>query len=72
MLAIALLISGGVLMLTGVLMLWEWLSGNSPLFDANSSWGQADWLLLDIRFIAMVIAPMLFGAILIVFGMVRL
>jgi hypothetical protein len=54
-----------------VLMLWEWLSGNSPLFDADSSWVQADWLLLDIRFIAMVIAPLLFGAILIIFGMVR-
>jgi hypothetical protein len=72
MLAIALLVAGGTLMLTGVLMLWEWLGGESKLFDADSSWVQADWLLLDIRFIALVIAPMLFGAILIVFGMARL
>ena len=74
-LGIILLVVGIALMLLGVMMLWEWLSGVSRFFESSGrdkSMAQSDWVLMDLHFLALVIAPLLGGAIMIVFGLIRI
>ena len=73
MLAGMLIIAGSVLMLFGVLMLSGWLGGKSAWFDAGvydrPGSSKTDRMFLDLYFLAMVIAPLLIGAIMIVLGL---
>jgi len=69
---IALTAVGAALMVVGVAMLSRWERGegegeSSPRPQA----AQSDWILMDLRFLALVIAPLLGGAVLIVFAIVR-
>jgi hypothetical protein len=67
---------GLVLMALGTLSMWGWLSGKSHWFgqdvydDRGSS--KSDRLLLYVTFLAMVLAPLLCGAVLIMYGLYRL
>ncbi len=74
-LGIILLVIGAALMLVGVCMLWEWLSGSGKFFAATQrdrSAPQSDFVLMTLCFLSLVIAAVLGGAILIVFGLARL
>ena len=74
-LGVILLTIGAALMLLGVYMLWEWLGGSSKLFEAagrNRPASQPDFVLMSLCFISLVVASLLGGAILIVFGLARL
>lgn len=73
---ISLLVAGAALMGLGVMMLLAWMGDdgeNSGRFGFRSRGAaQTDWVFMDLQFLALVIAPLLGGAILIVFGLVRL
>lgn len=69
---VILLVIGAALMLLGVYMLWEWLGGSGKLFDAagrNQSASQPEFILMGLCFLSLVVASLLGGAILIVFGL---
>ncbi len=76
MLSIILIVVGGILMGFGVLMLSAWVSGKSTWFDAGVYDRRGTTMnerqFLNLYFVSMVLAPLLGGAILIVFGLRRL
>lgn len=73
MLGAVLILIGAALMVFGAIMLIGWVGGKSRWFDAGvydrAGTSKTDRQFLDLYFIAIVIAPLLFGAILIVFGL---
>ncbi|MHC4983060.1 MAG: hypothetical protein ACYTF6_07825 [Planctomycetota bacterium] len=73
--AIAVLI-GLMLMLTGSVMLAGWVSGKSHWFNAGvydrQGVSKTDRLFIDLYFFALVLAPLLGGAITIVMGLAKL
>jgi len=73
---VSLVVAGGALMVLGILMLLRWMGdegdGTGKFGVGSRSASQNDWVLMDLQFLALVIAPLLGGAILIVFGLVRL
>lgn len=74
-LGVILLLIGAALMLTGVCMLWEWLSGTNKWSDTagrGQRTSQPDFVLMGLWFLSIVVASLLGGAILIVFGLSRL
>jgi hypothetical protein len=75
-LSIILITVGSGLMILGILMLWEWLSGESKIFEAagydGGSSRQSDLVFMDLYFLVLVVAPLLSGGIMIVVGLARL
>lgn len=73
---VSIVVGGGALMILGMLMLLRWLGeegeGSGKFGFGSRSASQGDWVLMDLQFLALVIAPLLGGAILIVFGLARL
>ena len=73
MLPLILLAVGAVLMVFGLCMLWDWVDGDSRWFDAGvferSGSSKNDRQFLDLYYVAIVLAPLLSGAILIVLGL---
>ena len=73
MLGAALIFIGTVLMFLGILLLAGWVSGKSAWFDPGvydrQGSSKNDRQFLDLYFIAIVLAPLLVGALLIVFGL---
>lgn len=73
MLHAILILVGLLLMFGGVLMLWGWLGGKSKWFDSGvydkEGASKNDRQFLDLYFIVLIIAPLLVGAMLIVFGL---
>jgi len=73
MLPVILIIIGAVLLCIGVFMLWAWLDGRSMWFDAGiydrSGSSKTDRQFLNLYYIAVVLAPLLCGAVLIVYGL---
>ena len=67
---------GGALMLLGVIMLGGWVSGKSSWFDAGVYDRQGstknDRMSLYVTFVAMVLAPLLSGALIIAYGLYTL
>jgi len=67
---------GGALMLLGVIMLGGWVSGKSNWFDAGVYDRQGstknDRMSLYVTFVAMVLAPLLSGALIIAYGLYTL
>jgi len=79
MLAVMLIVCGGLLMLFGVLMLGGWLSGKSNWFDAGvydrAEAAKKDRKYLDLYFFyffTIIVLPLLVGGLLIIFGLRRL
>lgn len=70
-----LILVGAVSMLFGVTMLTGWISGKGAWSDADiytrPGRDQKEWLLLDLHFMAKVIAPLMAGAVLILVGLRR-
>jgi hypothetical protein len=69
-------ILGGVLMAAGVLLLYAWLNNKSRWFDSESfdqqnsvRMGFLFWSFYLLYFLALVIAPLLGGALMIVYGL---
>ena len=75
MLGGVLILIGAALMVFGATMLAGWISGKGAWFDADvytrPGRGQKDWLLLDLHFMAKVLAPLMVGAVLILVGLRR-
>ncbi|MFA6134180.1 MAG: hypothetical protein WC869_09230 [Phycisphaerae bacterium] len=73
MLGVILIIAGILLMLLGMLMITGWVNGKSSWFDSGvydrQGSTKTDRQFLDLYFIVLVIAPLLVGAMLIVFGL---
>jgi len=73
MTGLILVVSGAVLMGLGVVMLIGWVGGKSRWFDEavydRRGSSKVDRQFLDLYFLAIVIAPLLGGAIMIVFGL---
>ena len=70
----AILIAGGLaLMVLGIILLGGWLGGKSHWFDPGvydrSGASKVDRMSLYVTFIAMVLAPLLLGALLIAYGL---
>lgn len=69
------IILGGVLMAAGVLLLYAWINNKSRWFDASfdqqnsRKMGCLFWVFYLLYFLALVIAPLLGGALLIVWGL---
>ena len=71
-------ILGGVLMVAGVLLLYAWMNNKSRWFDSES-FGQQNsvrmgclfWSFYLLYFVALVIAPLLGGAMMIVYGLAK-
>ncbi len=71
-------ILGGVLMVAGVLLLYAWMNNKSRWFDSES-FGQQNsgrmgclfWSFYVLYFMALVIAPLLGGALIIVYGLTQ-
>jgi hypothetical protein len=76
MLGAVLIVVGAVLMVVGAVMLCGWIGGRSSWFNVGvyDRVGQSktDRQFLHLYFIALVLAPLLCGAILIAFGLRRL
>ena len=76
MLGVALIMAGAIAMLVGAIMLSAWVSGRSTWFDAGvydrPGGFKTDRQFLILHFMAMVLAPLLGGGILIVFGLSEL
>ena len=76
MLGFILIAVGGTLMILGTLMLMPWVEGQGRFAERGGSDGrgtiQSDWLFICVYFLSLVIAPLLSGAILIVFGLNQL
>jgi hypothetical protein len=73
MLGVIFIAAGGTLMLLGGVLLAGWVSGkgrwfNSGVYDRHGD-SKTDRQFLDLYFVAMVLAPLLAGAILIVAGL---
>ena len=69
-------ILGGVLMVAGVLLLYAWMNNKSRWLDSESfeqhnsgRMGCLFWSLYLLYFVALVIAPLLGGALMIVYGL---
>jgi hypothetical protein len=64
---------GVVLMLFGVVMLGGWVAGKSNWFDSGvfdrAGTSKTDRQFLDLYFVAIVLAPLFFGGLLIVLGL---
>ena len=74
-LGVILLVIGAALMLLGVCMLWEWLSGTSKFFETTQRdrpARQPELVIMGLWFLSLVVASLLGGAILIVFGLARI
>ena len=73
MLAVILVIIGAALMLFGLFMLWGWLNGRSRWFDSGvfdrEGASKIDRQFLDLYYIALVLAPLMCGAIIMAFGL---
>ncbi len=73
MIGVIFIIVGATLMSFGVFMLSAWISGTSRWFDAGifgrSGATKNDRQFLDLYFIAVVLIPLLSGAIMIVFAL---
>ena len=76
MLGYILIAVGAIAMIFGAMTLWQWSSGKASWFDSGvvDSTGESknERQFLDLYFISLVIAPLLGGAILIVFGLCKL
>jgi hypothetical protein len=76
MLGAILIVVGGALMLGGGVMLAGWTSGKSRWFDAGvfdrSGASKTDRQFIDLYFMALVLAPLLGGALMIVVGLRKL
>jgi hypothetical protein len=76
MLGAILIAVGGALMLGGGVMLTAWTSGKSRWFDAGvfdrSGASKTDRQFIDLYFMALVLAPLLGGALMIVVGLRKL
>ena len=76
MLGIVFIVAGVSIMLFGVIMLWQWTGAARRWFNAESydqpgeTKNQRQYI--DLFFLATVAAPLLFGGMLIVFGLRRL
>ncbi|MHC4985052.1 MAG: hypothetical protein ACYTFO_02745 [Planctomycetota bacterium] len=73
MMGFILIAIGGTLMILGTLMLLPWVEGQGRFaerggYDARGTI-QSDWLFISLYFLSLVIAPLLGGAILIVYGL---
>ena len=75
MLGGVLIFVGAALMLFGATMLGGWISGKGAWSDADiytrPGRDQKEWLLLDLHFLAKIIAPLMAGAVLILVGLRR-
>jgi len=73
MMAWILIAAGAALMLLGIAAIGAWIGGKGQWFDGGGydrrGTSKTDRQLLDVCFIALVIAPLLIGAVLIVFGL---
>jgi len=73
---ILLIASGAALMLLGVITLGGWVGGKSSWFDASvfdrPGTTKNDRLALYVTFMAMVLAPLLSGALMIAYGLYSL
>ena len=73
MLAGILIIVGAALTLFGAVMLGGWVAGKSNWFDSGvfdrAGTSKTDRQFLDLYFVAIVLAPLFFGGVLIVFGL---
>jgi hypothetical protein len=74
--AYVLIIVGAIATLFGVVMLWQWNSGTCKwldrgVFDKPGS-SKNDRQFLQLYFISLVLAPLLGGAILVVYGLSRI
>jgi hypothetical protein len=73
MLGIALVIAGIILMAVGLIFLGSWVSGRGERAGrpgpALSDGTKTDRQIMDLYFIALVVAPLLAGAMLIAFGL---
>jgi hypothetical protein len=67
------IVIGAILMVGGTVMLIGWVSGKSNWFDAGvydrQGSSKTDRQFLNLYFLALVIAPLLVGATLIVYGL---
>ena len=76
MLSAALIAGGAALMLFGALMIAGWIGGKSTWFDAGifdrQGATKTDRQFLSLYFFTFVIAPLMVGAMLIIFGLQRL
>ena len=67
---------GSVLMVLGTVSMWGWLAGKGAWFGTeaydNPGATKSDRMLLYVTFLAMVLSPLLCGAILIMYGLYRL
>ena len=73
---LACVILGGALMAAGVLLLYAWANNKSKWFDSGNfdqqnapKAGALFWFLYLLYFVAMVLAPLLGGALMIVYGL---
>ena len=73
-LGIILTAGGGALMLLGVCFLWEWLGGDSKIFEpgGKDDATQVDWVIICLRFCSLVLAPIFFGACCVLLGVSKL
>ncbi|HUS47638.1 MAG TPA: hypothetical protein VM098_05935 [Phycisphaerae bacterium] len=75
MLGPILVLVGAGMMLSGSVMLAGWVSGKSRWFNASvydrQGCSKTDRMFIDLYFIAMVLAPLLGGAIVIVVGLLK-
>jgi len=71
---VSFIVGGAILMMVGVCFLWEWLNGSGKVFDPGGKdhASQADWIVIYLRFFALVLAPIFFGAISILLGVCKL
>ena len=73
MMWIILIVAGGVLMLFGICMLWGWVDGKAGWFDVSvfdrSGSSKTDRQFLDLHYIAIVLAPLLVGVIMLAYGL---
>lgn len=73
MVGIAFIVAGGVLMLLGVVMAAAWMGGSSRWVDSDvydrPGATKTDRQFLDLYFVALVLVPLLTGAILIALGL---
>lgn len=76
MLGYILIAAGALAMLLGTLTLWQWNTGAGRWFDPGVADRPGDTKndrqFLDLYFISLIVAPLLGGAILIVFGLKEL
>jgi hypothetical protein len=70
-----LIVAGAGLMLFGLCMLWGWVNGRSRWFDAGvfdrAGASKNDRQFLDLYYIAIVLAPLLCGAVMMALGLRR-